>query len=158
MPSPADLNLQGDALVALLDGVHPDATIAARGEPDCMISILVRPLAGEGAAPNSGGCVCDTRWGVYVIASLDCGLDEAQRAVYELVSNCGERSIPARLKPNRKTPTPLYVTEDDEPVRLGAAVYAVEPATSFGLTQYKTDGPANAYAAVVPAVVRYDCC
>jgi len=167
MPSPADLNLQGDALVRLLTGVHPDVDVAARGEPDCMPAkravVLVRPLAGEapavGANGGTGGCVCETRWGAYVIADVaTCGLEAAQSLVNELVSWCGEHSVPAALKPARRLPTVLQVMDGADLVKLGAAVHAVEPATSFGLTQYKTDGPANAYGAVIPVVIRYDCC
>lgn len=160
MPSPGDLNLQGDALVALLRGIHPDVTdasILARGVASCMPSILVRPLAGEETVPNSGGCACQTRWGVYLAADVACQ-EDAQELVNKLASACGEHSIPLRLKPNRKTPTPLYVTVAGESVKLGAAVHLVEPATNFGLIQHNTDGPANAYGAVIPVVIRYDCC
>lgn len=161
MPSPADLNAQGDALAALLEGVHADATVAARGEPECLIAILIRPVTGQARAVGAKGaddCTCETRWVVFAVASLDCELEAAQRTVYELMSGCGDRSIPARLKPARKTPTALYVTVGGESVRLGAAVHAVDPASGFGLIQYKTDGPPNAYAAQVQLTIRYDCC
>ena len=154
MPSPADLNDQGDALVALLAGIHPavsDASIVARGSPVCLPALIVRPTLGEAVVPNSGGCVCETRWGVFILAdaALDC-LENSQALVNELVSSCGEHSIPTRLKPNRKTPTKL--------AGIAAAVHAVDPATSFGLTQFNTDGPANAYGAVIPIMIRYECC
>ena len=162
MPSPGSLNDQGDALVALLAGIHPDVTdasIVARGSPACLPALIIRPLAGEGAAAGGGGCTCETRWGVFVLAdaALDC-LENSQALVNELASNCGEHSIPATLKPNRKTPTPLNVTVDDAPAALGAAIHAVEPATQFGLTQFNTDGAPNAYGAVIPVVIRYHCC
>lgn len=150
MPSPADLNAQGDALAALLTGVHADAVVAARGEPDCGIAILLRPVTGEAPVAGGGDCTCETRWVAHVVASLECGLEGAQEIVYELASTCGDRSIAARLKPARKTPTALGA--------IGAAVHKVDPATGFGLIQYKSDGPPNAYAAQVQFTVRYDCC
>lgn len=150
MPSPADLNAQGDALVTLLDGVHPDVTVVTRGVADCLPAILVRPTTGEAEAPSAGGCVCQTRWGLYILVDASACLEDAQELVNALASSCGDYSIKARLKPSRKTPTKLD--------GIAAAVHAVEPASSFGLTQYNTDGPANAYGAVIPVVIRYDCC
>jgi len=149
---PGDLNAQGDALVALLAGIHPDvadASIVTRGVADCMPAILVRPITGEATVPDSGGCTCETRWGLYIVADVSC-LADSQALVNELVSACGDHSIPLRLKPNRRFPTKLE--------GIAAAIHAVDPATSFGLTQYNTDGPANAYGAVIPVVIRYDCC
>lgn len=153
MPSPADLNAQGDALVALLAGIHPDVadtSIVARGSADCLPALLIRPITGEAPAAGSGSCVCETRWGVYILADASACLEDAQELVNELASNCGAHSIPARLKPNRKFPTALG--------SIAAAVHVVEPAGQFGLTQFNTDGPANAYGAVVPLVIRYNCC
>lgn len=165
MPSPADLATQGAALELLLAGIHPalqDTSVLALGNPPCLPAILLRPIAGESTVQGSGGCTCETRWGAYLLAPIEGCLEDAQALVYELASNCGERSVPARLKPNRKLPTPLRVraTEEDdaELVSIGAAIHAVEPAASFGLVQFNTEGPPNAYGAVVPIVIRYDCC
>lgn len=150
MPSPGDLALQGEALEALLAGVHADAVVASRGEPDCGVAILIRPVEGERVVTGAGACVCETRWVVHAVVRLDCPLDEAQAIVYGLMSACGDGSIPRRLKPNQKSPTALGA--------LGAAVHRVEPPVGFGLTQYKTDGPPNAYAAQVQVLVRYEGC
>ncbi len=150
MPPSGDLASQGEALALLLDGVHDDAVVAHLGEPDCGIAILVRPVEGERQVTGAGTCVCETRWVVHVVVRLDCPLEDAQAVVYGLMSACGDGSIPRRLKPNQKSPTPLG--------SLDAAVHKVEVPVGFGLIQYKTDGPPNAYTAQVQCTVRYDCC
>lgn len=157
MPSRGNLNDQGDALALLLEGIHTDAVVAARGEPECGLPILVRPTTGPQLTGASGDCYCEVRWTVLALRRLDCPLEDAQRVIYDLMSSCGDNSIPARLKPAPRTPTPL-LSPGDPPTPLEAAITAVDPPTSFGVFQYKTDGPPNMYGAMVALTVRYKCC
>lgn len=154
----ADLRAQGAALESCLAGLgtaltpllgaHQVLTVASQGQPECLPVLLVRPSLGEDAVLGQK-CLFTTSWVIAAYWSLDCGLEEAQAAVYALMSGCSTQgSIKAHLS-DRANLAPLR--------DIGVGIKTIEAPRGFLVTPYATDGPPNAFWAQVPVILTYSC-
>lgn len=155
-----DLRAQGEALEACLAGLALSAaltphlsgsktlTVASLGQPPCLPVLLIRPSLGEDKVPGQR-CIFTSSWVVSAYWGLDCGMDEAQAAIYTLMSGCeSPGSILAHLS-SRDNQAPLRA--------IGASIKAIEAPRGFSVTQYATDGQPNAFWAQVPVILTYTC-
>jgi len=155
-----DLRTQGKALEACLTGLALSGALTAHlggslhleiasvGQPECLPVLLIRPSLGEDKVPGAR-CLYTSAWAVSAYWSLGCGLEEAQAAIYTLMSGCG---VPGSILDHLSTP------ENLAPLRaIGAGIKAIEAPRGFSVTQYATDGPPNAFWAQVPVILTYTC-
>lgn len=155
-----DLRTQGEALEACLAGLALSAAltphlggstqlaVASLGQPACLPVLLIRPSLGEDKVPGQR-CIFTSSWVVSAYWDLDCGLEEAQAAIYTLMSGCG---VPGSILGH------LSASENLAPLRaIGASIKAIEAPRGFSVTGYATDGQPNAFWAQVPVILTYTC-
>lgn len=160
----SDLLAQGEALAACLGGlslsfatsvagdmVAPELqpfSIAARGAPDCLPVLLVRPARGPEEVTGQR-CVYTSQWVIAAYWDLACGLECAQLAIYRLMS--GEDtpgSITHHLK-DRANLAPLMA------LRIGIPPRGVGPAQGFAMTPYSDGQTPNTYWAQLPVTLQF---
>ena len=156
---PPDLVAQGAALEDCLAGLGAalapylvlpqELAIAARGQPECMPVLLLRPSLGEDKVPGQK-CVFTTTWVISAYWDLNCGLAEAQAAIYTLMSGCSVAGSILSYLSNRDNLAPLRA--------IGVGILKFDAPRGFSLTPYGTEGaPPNAFWAQVPVTLTYSC-
>lgn len=160
----SDLLVQGEALAACLAGLSeafaasvegqmeaPELqpfSIAARGTPDCLPVLLVRPARGPEEVAGAK-CVFTSLWTVAAYWDLQCGLDCAQLAIYRLMSGPDTAGSIAHHLKDRANLAPLAAVGASIPPRgIGAA-------QGFAMTPYSDGATPNTYWAQMPITLQF---
>lgn len=160
----SDLLAQGDALAACLAGLDaafaasvvgdmeaPELqpfSIAARGTPDCLPVLLVRPTRGPEEVVGQK-CVYTSQWVIAAFWDLACGIECAQLAIYRLMSGDDTPGSIAHHLKDRANLAPLRA------IQVGIGPRGVGPAQGFSMTPYNDGQTPNTYWAQLPVTLQF---
>lgn len=160
----SDLLAQGEALAACLAGLSdvfaasldgymeaPEfqaLTIAARGAPDCLPVLLIRPARGPEEVAGAK-CLFTSIWTVAAYWDLQCGLECAQLAIYRLMSGPDTPGSIAHHLKDRANLAPLTA------IGCGIPPRGIGSAQGFAMTPYSDGATPNTYWAQLPITLQF---